>query len=67
MWENGPAPANGRVQGNFLLVADPVQGNGRVRGNFLLVADPVPDSGRRAAGQGQRSDLPTGEAAQYGT
>ena len=72
MWDNGPAPDNGRVQGNFPLVADPVQGNGpaangRVRGNFLLVADPVPDSGRRAAGQGQRSDLPTGEAAQHET
>ena len=65
-------PGNGRVSGSFLL-ADPVQdngpaaANGRVQGNFLLGADPVPDSGRRAAGQGQRSDLPTGEAAQHET
>jgi hypothetical protein len=38
-----------------------------VQGNFLLAADPVPDSGRRAAGQGRRSDLLTGEAAQQDT
>ena len=70
---------NGRVQGNFLLVADPVWvncpvGGGRVRDNFPLgadlvqhndpaVADLSQDSGRRAAGRGRRSYLPAGEAA----
>jgi len=54
--DNGPAPANGQVQANFLLAADPVQDNG------LALADLSQDNGRRAAGPGQRSDLPAGEA-----
>jgi len=33
-----------------------------VQANFLLAAGPVWDSGLRVADQGQRSDLPAGEA-----
>jgi hypothetical protein len=51
-----PAVGNGRVPGNFLLLADPVQDNGPA------VAGRSQDNGHRAAGPAQRSDLPTGEA-----
>ena len=54
--DNGPAAANGQVQANFLLAADPVQDNGPA------LAGLSQDNGRRAAGPGQRSDPPAGEA-----
>ena len=57
----------GPEQDNCLLVDGPVQdlaaASGRVQGNFLPADDLAQDSGRRAAGQGQRSYLPAGEAA----
>jgi len=56
----------GLAQDNFRLGADPAQdlaASVRVRGNFLPADDLARGSGRRAAGQGQGSYLPAGEAA----
>ena len=66
-----PAQDYGLAQDNFRLGADPAQdlaASVRVRGNFLPADDLAQGSGRRAAGQGQGSYLPAGEAAvQYKT
>ena len=62
----GPVAGCGLAQDNFRPGADPAQGlaaSGRVRGNFLPADDLAQGSGRRAAGQGQGSYLPAGEAA----